>query len=98
MDLTPIEPRLGLISMATHSQIYWSGSMNKDTATSLARRSFSESEGQGWCSDEQGLNDPRPLEPHMRIVNKDQGWGFYRRVELLNVRLTMLGFVIGLAT
>jgi hypothetical protein len=34
----------------------------------------------------------------MRIVNKDQGWGFYRRVELLNVRLTMLGFVIGLAT
>jgi hypothetical protein len=96
MELTPIEPRLGLIPMATHRQTHWSGSMNNESETTLARRSFSESEGQGWCSDEQGLDDPRPLEPHMRIVNKDQGWGFYRRAELLNGRLAMLGFAIGL--
>jgi hypothetical protein len=51
--------------------------MNSDSETTLARRSFSESEGQGWCSDESGLDDPRPLEPHMRVVNRDQGWGFF---------------------
>jgi hypothetical protein len=31
----------------------------------------------------------------MRIVAKDQGWGFHQRAELLNGRLAMLGFVIG---
>jgi hypothetical protein len=31
----------------------------------------------------------------MRIVGKDQGWGFHHRAELLNGRLAMLGFVIG---
>ena len=67
--------------------------MNSDSETTLARRSFSESEGQGWCSDESGLDDPRPLEPHMRVVNRDQGWGFHHRAELLNGRLAMLGFV-----
>ncbi|MEI6616211.1 MAG: chlorophyll a/b-binding protein [Cyanobium sp. ELA507] len=72
--------------------------MNSDSETRLARRSFPESEGQGWCSDESGLDDPRPLEPHMRVVDRDQGWGFYHRAELLNGRLAMLGFVIGLAT
>ena len=55
--------------------------MNNDNEATLAHRSFSESEGQGWCSDETGLHDPRPLEPPMRIVNKDQGWGYYRRAE-----------------
>jgi len=55
--------------------------MNNDNQATLAHRSFSESEGQGWCSDETGLDDPRPLEPPMRIVNKDQGWGYYRRAE-----------------
>jgi len=69
--------------------------MNSESEVSLRRRSFSESEGQGWCSDEQGLEDPRPLEPAMRIVNKDQGWGFHPRAELLNGRLAMLGFAIG---
>jgi hypothetical protein len=69
--------------------------MNSDSETTLARRSFSESEGQGWCSDESGLDDPRPLEPHMRVVNRDQGWGFYHRAELLNGRLAMLGFAVG---
>lgn len=69
--------------------------MNSDSETTLARRSFSESEGQGWCSDESGLDDPRPLEPHMRVVNRDQGWGFYHRAELLNGRLAMLEFAVG---
>jgi hypothetical protein len=69
--------------------------MNSDSETTLARRSFSESEGQGWCSDESGLDDPRPLEPHMRVVNRDQGWGFFHRAELLNGRLAMLGFAVG---
>ena len=69
--------------------------MTSDSETNLARRSFSESEGQGWCSDEGGLDDPRPLELPMRIVDRDQSWGFHRRAELLNGRLAMLGFVAG---
>ena len=69
--------------------------MTNDSETTLDQRSFSESEGQGWCSDEGGLDDPRPLEPHMRIVAKDQGWGFHQRAELLNGRLAMLGFAVG---
>jgi hypothetical protein len=28
-------------------------------------------------------------------VAKNQGWGFYQRAELLNGRLAMLGFAIG---
>jgi hypothetical protein len=32
----------------------------------------------------------------MRIVAKDQGWGFHQRAELLNGGLAMLGFVIGM--
>lgn len=71
--------------------------MTSDSDTTLARRSFSESEGQGWCSDEQGLDDPRPLEQPMRIVNPDQGWGFHHRAELLNGRLAMLGFTADVA-
>ena len=31
----------------------------------------------------------------MRIVAKDQDWGFHQRAELLNGRLAMLGFAIG---
>jgi hypothetical protein len=31
-------------------------------------------------------------------VNRDQGWGFYHRAELLNGRLAMLGFVLAVAT
>jgi hypothetical protein len=31
----------------------------------------------------------------MRIVAKNQGWGFHPRSELLNGRLAMLGFAIG---
>jgi hypothetical protein len=31
----------------------------------------------------------------MRIVAKNQGWGFHQRAELLNGRLAMLGFAIG---
>jgi hypothetical protein len=69
--------------------------MTSDSQANLARRSFSESEGQGWCSDQGGLDDPRPLEQPMRIVDRDQGWGFHRRAELLNGRLAMLGFTAG---
>jgi hypothetical protein len=31
----------------------------------------------------------------MRIVAKNQGWGFHQRSELLNGRMAMLGFAIG---
>ncbi len=68
---------------------------DSDSTTDLKRRSFSESEGQGWCSDEGGLDDPRPLEPKMRVMGRDAGWGFFPRAEMLNGRLAMLGFVIG---
>jgi hypothetical protein len=69
---------------------------NSNSSTDLERRSFSESEGQGWCSDEGGLDDPRPLEPRMRIMGREAGWEFFPRAEMLNGRLAMLGFVIGL--
>lgn len=68
---------------------------NTNSSTDLNRRSFSESEGQGWCSEEDRLDDPRPLESKMRIVGREAGWGFFARSELLNRRLAMLGFVIG---
>ena len=68
---------------------------NSDSETTLAERRFSESEDQGWCSDEPGLDDPRPVEPRMRIVDAKEGWGFHPRAELLNGRLAMLGFVTG---
>jgi hypothetical protein len=70
--------------------------MNNNSETSLERRSFSESEGQGWCADDRGLDDPRPLEPHMRIVGSEQSWGFHPRAEMLNGRLAMLGFLSGI--
>lgn len=69
---------------------------NTNSTTDLDRRSFSESEGQGWCSEEARLDDPRPLEPKMRIVGREAGWGFFARAEMLNGRLAMLGFVIGI--
>ncbi len=69
--------------------------MNSDSETNLQQRSFSESEGQGWCADDRGLDDPRPLEPKMRVVGKEQGWGFHARAEMLNGRLAMLGFLAG---
>lgn len=69
---------------------------NSNSSTDLERRSFSESEGQGWCSDNDGLDDPRPLEPRMRIMGREAGWGFFPRAEMLNGRLAMLGFGIGL--
>jgi len=80
----------------TNSPIKNSPSKNINSSTDLQQRSFSESEGQGWCSDEGGLDDPRPLEPKMRIVGRQAGWGFFPRAEMLNGRLAMLGFVVGL--
>ena len=69
--------------------------MSTERETSLASRSFSESEDQGWCSDDRTLDDPRPLEQPMRIVGRERGWGFHRRAELLNGRLAMVGFAAG---
>jgi hypothetical protein len=66
--------------------------------TSLARRGFSESEDQGWCSDEPELLDPRPIEPAVQVVGQEQAWGFHRPAELMNGRLAMLGFVLAVAT
>ena len=65
---------------------------------SLARRGFSESEDQGWCSDEPELLDPRPIEPAVQVVGEERAWGFHRPAELLNGRMAMLGFVLALAT
>jgi hypothetical protein len=66
-----------------------------NSSNRLDKRSFSESEDQGWCSDEEKLDDPRPLGPKMQIVGSERAWGFHRRAELLNGRMAMLGFVIG---
>lgn len=59
---------------------------------------FAESEDGLWSSQEPQLLDPRPLEPHMYLAHpgSDSGWGFHARAELLNGRLAMLGFAIGL--
>ena len=64
----------------------------------LARRGFSESENQGWCSDEPELLDPRPIEPAVQVVGQERAWGFHHPAELLNGRLAMLGFVLAVAT
>jgi hypothetical protein len=69
--------------------------MNSNSETRLRRRSFSESENQGWCADDRSLADPRPLELPMRIVDSERGWGFHPRAEMLNGRLAMIGFLAG---
>ena len=60
---------------------------------------FAESEGGMWESEDSQLLDPRPIEPRMVLASPEShsGWGFHCRAELLNGRLAMLGFVIGLA-
>ena len=60
--------------------------------------SYAESEGGMWDSEGSQLLDPRVIEPPMYVAGSDSesGWGFHRRAELLNGRLAMLGFVIGL--
>lgn len=59
---------------------------------------FAESEGAMWDSQEPQLLDPRPIEPRMYRASPEShsGWGFHSRAELLNGRLAMLGFAIGL--
>jgi hypothetical protein len=91
------EPTMATNSSTENSPIKNINSPIKKTnsTTDLDRRSFSESEGQGWCSEEPRLDDPRPLEPKMRIVGLEAGWGFFARAEMLNGRLAMLGFVSG---
>lgn len=66
--------------------------------TLLGRRGFSESENQGWCSDEHELLDPRPIEPAIQVVEPERAWGFHRPAELFNGRLAMLGFVLAVVT
>ena len=60
---------------------------------------FAESEGGMWESQDSELLDPRPIEPPMYRASLESlsGWGFHARAELLNGRLAMLGFAIGLA-
>ncbi len=59
---------------------------------------YAESEGGRWDSEGSELLDPRVIEPPMYVASaeSESGWGFHRRAELLNGRLAMLGFVIGL--
>uniref|UniRef100_UPI004048A34E chlorophyll a/b-binding protein n=1 Tax=Cyanobium sp. TaxID=2164130 RepID=UPI004048A34E len=72
--------------------------MSSGRPPALARRGFSESENQGWCSDEPELLDPRPIEPAVQVVSQERAWGFHHPAELLNGRLAMLGFVLAVAT
>ena len=81
--------------MANNSSTKNSPIKNSNSSTDLDLSGFSESEDQGGCSDEAGLDDPRPLEPRMRVMGREAGWGFFPRAEMLNGRLAMLGFVIG---
>lgn len=69
----------------------------KSPQRSQPRRS-AESENGRWESDGTELLDPRPIEPRMVIAapGSHSGWGFHVRAELLNGRLAMLGFGIGL--
>lgn len=64
---------------------------------SARARNYAESEGGMWGSDDAELLDPKVIEPKMyrASLESDSGWGFHRRAELLNGRLAMLGFVIG---
>lgn len=58
---------------------------------------YAESEGRMWDSEEDVLLDPKAIEPAMYFASPESqsGWGFHDRAELLNGRLAMLGFVIG---
>jgi hypothetical protein len=65
-------------------------------ANAQRRQDLAESENQSWSSDGHELLDPFPIEPRMQIVDKDRGWGFHPRAELLNGRLAMVGFAAAL--
>lgn len=69
------------------------------SAKNVHVNSYAESEGSMWDSQGTELLDPRVIEPMMYLANpaSQSGWGFHRRAELLNGRLAMLGFVIGVA-
>ena len=65
-------------------------------ANAQRKQDFAESENQSWASGDNELLDPYPIEPRMQIVDKDRGWGFHSRAELLNGRLAMVGFASAL--
>jgi hypothetical protein len=65
-------------------------------ANAQRRQDLAESENQSCSSDCHELLDPFPIEPRMQIVDKDRGWGFHPRAELLNGRLAMVGFAAAL--
>lgn len=71
--------------------------VNAMTAPSeLAKvKTYAESEGGMWESEGSKLLDPAVVEPKMYRASPESGWGFHRRAELLNGRLAMVGFVIG---
>ena len=58
-------------------------------------QSFAESEENGWCSDYNRLNDPKPLKPRMKVLGGERGWWFHARAEQLNGRLAIVGFMLG---
>lgn len=60
---------------------------------------FAESEGGMWDTEGSKLLDPKVIEPRTYLASpgSNSGWGFHHRAELLNGRLAMLGFGIGLA-
>jgi len=73
-------------------------SASPNTPERIHPNHFAESEGGMWDSEDTQLLDPRVIEPRMYLASpeSESGWGFHHRAELLNGRLAMLGFVIGL--
>jgi hypothetical protein len=69
---------------------------DKGIVNSQRSQDLAESENQSWSLDENELLDPFAIEPRMQIVDKDRGWGFHPRAELLNGRLAMVGFAAAL--
>ncbi len=65
-------------------------------AKGQGRHDFAESENQSWSSAGNELLDPVAIEPRMQVVDRDRGWGFHARAELLNGRLAMVGFAAAL--
>jgi hypothetical protein len=57
---------------------------------------IAESVNQSWSLEDNELLDPFAIEPRMQIVDKDRGWGFHPRAELLSGRLAMVGFAAAL--
>ena len=69
---------------------------DKGIVNAQRSQDIAESENQSWSLEDNELLDPFAIEPRMQIVDKDRGWGFHPRAELLNGRLAMVVFAAAL--